>query len=160
MNAWIHYYTYLDQYVVACIRICAFIHMVTYIHIHIYMYNMHKWAHTHVFCFHDFRKFVVVCMYACMHIRVFVVVVGVCVCVSNVCICVYSRVRAHSHHACFHETLLWLYMHVYMYVSHRNVFSGCCCGLYDGDALTLGSRQPLAAVGSLHRSDHRSDLHL
>ena len=37
--------------------------------------------------------------------------------------------------------------------------AGLCRGLDDGDALTIGSRQPLAAVGSSHRSVHRAGLH-
>ncbi len=84
---------------------------------------------------------------------------------QHACMRIWSFVTALLIGTCLHVhtyicMLAHIHMHAYVCIYTR-VYAGLCDGLHDGDALTFGSRQPCAAVGSLGRCAgvlHRSSL--
>jgi hypothetical protein len=125
---------------------------------------------------------VLVCRYMLMYVFVYVFVyVCMYVCTFTMMSTSHTRTRTNMHaraptcmhahqHACTHiwsfmtalligtylHVQTYIYMHAYVYI---HIYTGLCDGLHDGDALTFGSRQPCAAVGSLGRCVYCTDHH-
>jgi hypothetical protein len=109
-------------------------------------------------------------MYVCVLLRVYV-----CMHFHDDVHITHTHMYAHIHaraSTCMHAYLelcnslvdwdvfacAYIHMHAYIFI-YTHVYTGLCDGLHDGDALTFGSRQPCAAVGSLGCSVYCTDHH-
>ncbi len=107
---------------------------------------------------------VCVCMYVCMHFHDDVDITH-----THTHTCAHMCARAptcmHAYSELYDGLVDWdvfacayIRMHAYIFI-YTHVYTGLCDGLHDGDALTFGSRQSCAAVGSLCCCVYCTDHH-